>query len=72
MFANDNVIFADSERDAYDILLSMEASAYTDGLTINTDETYFERVHLEQVELLKYLGSIVQEENITATANISN
>lgn len=31
MFANDSVIFADNERDACDILLSIEVSAYTDG-----------------------------------------
>ena len=83
-FADDSVIFADTEPEASAIIHDIKNAAYSYGLTINTHKTKVftwdgsltiinhDSVQLEQVQHLKYLGSIIEEEKTAATADIIN
>ena len=84
MFADDSVVFADTEAEASAIIHDIKDAAYPYGLTINADKTKvltsngspviinLDNVQLEQVQYFKYLGSIVEEQKIAATADITN
>ena len=84
MFADDSVIFTDTEAEVFAIIHDIKNAAYTYDLTINADKTKvftsdgsraiinLDNVQLEQVQHFKYLGSIVEEQKIAATADITN
>ena len=84
MFADDSVIFADTEAEASAIIHDIKNAAYSYDLTINADKTIvftsdcsraiiqLVNVQLEQVQPFKYLGSIVEEQKIAAMADITN
>ena len=73
MFADDSVIFADTEAEASAIIHDIKNAAYSCGLTINSDKTKvftsdgiraiinIDNIQLELVQHFKYLGSIVEE-----------
>ena len=83
-FTDDSVIFADTEAEAFAIIHNIKNPAYSYGLAIDTDKTKvftsdgsraiinLDNVQLEQVQHLKYLASIVEEEKIAETADITN
>ncbi|KAI2650200.1 putative 149 kDa protein [Labeo rohita] len=82
MFADDSAIFAQDDAGATDILYDIARHARPYGLKISAEKTkvmttdgspaivYLEDVHLEQVQKFKYLGSLIQEKKIAATADI--
>ena len=84
MFADDSVIFADTEAEASSVIHDIKNAAYSYGLTINSDKTKvftsdgtqatinLDNAQLEQVQHFKYLGSIVEEQKIAATEDITN
>ena len=84
MFADDSVIFADTQAEAFVIIYDIKDVAYPYDLAINANKTKvftsdgfrvimnLDNVRLEQVRYLKYLGSIVDERKIVAIANITS
>ena len=79
MFADDSLIFADTEAEASVIIHDIKSSACSYDLTINADKTKVFTsdgsraiINLQQVQHFKYLGSIAEEQKIAATAGITN
>ena len=84
MFADSSVIFANTEAEASAIIDDIKNAAYSYDLIINADKTQVfmtdgfraiinhDNVQLEQVQYFKYLGSIVEEQKVAATADITN
>ncbi|RXN27394.1 hypothetical protein ROHU_020086 [Labeo rohita] len=82
MFADDSAIFVQDDAEAADILYDIARHARPYGLKISAKKTkvmttdgssatvYLEDVQLEQVQKLKYLGSLIQEKKIAVTADI--
>ena len=84
MFADDSVIFTDTEAKASAIIHDIKNAAYSYDLTIDADKTKvftsdgsraiinLDNVQLEQVQHFKYLGSIVEEQKVATMADITN
>ncbi|EYC03920.1 hypothetical protein Y032_0091g2500 [Ancylostoma ceylanicum] len=84
MFADDSAIFAETYTEATDIISSIAEVAESYGLRINGDKTkimttdgseakvYLEGVQLEQVQEFKYLGSLLEENEVAATAEVNS
>ncbi|WP_353805417.1 reverse transcriptase domain-containing protein, partial [Acinetobacter baumannii] len=82
MFADDSTIIAKDDAEATDILLDVACTALPYGLKINTEKTkvlttdrspavvYLEGTQSEQVREFKYLGSVVQQQKVTATSEV--
>ena len=82
-FADGSVIFADREAEASAIIHDIKNAAYSYGLAIDADKTKvftsdgsraiinLDNVQLERVQHFKYLASIVEEQNIAATTDIT-
>ncbi|CAF0987987.1 unnamed protein product [Adineta ricciae] len=66
MFADDSVVFAESESEASEVIQNVKDAAYPYGLIVKLDN-----LQLEQVQQYKYLGSIVEAQRIAATADIT-
>ena len=82
-FADDSLIFANTETEASAIIHEIKNAAYSYGLTINADKTKLftsdgsraiinlDNVQLEGVQHFKYLASIAEEQKIAATTDIT-
>ena len=82
MFADDSAIFADNDTEATDALYDIARRAKSYGLIINADKTkvltsdgslaniQLDGVQIKQVTELQYLGSLVHEKKIAATAHV--
>ena len=82
MFADDSAVFANADEEATNILYNIAHIAQSYGLNINADKTkvittdgspanvYLEGIQIEQVENIKYLGSLLQENKVASTAEV--
>jgi Reverse transcriptase (RNA-dependent DNA polymerase) len=82
MFADDSAVFANSDAEATDILYNIANAARPYGLKINVEKTkiitsdgspsmvYLDGVQLKQEKQFKYLGSLIQENKVAASAEI--
>ncbi|KAL7872676.1 hypothetical protein AOLI_G00117470 [Acnodon oligacanthus] len=82
MFADDSAVMAEADADATGTLYDIANTAAMYGLKINADKTkvlttdgspatvHLHGTQLEQVEEFKYLGSIVQQKKVAASADI--
>lgn len=83
-FADDSAIFANDDAEATDILFQVARTALTYGLRINAEKTkvlttdgsvanvHLEGVQIEQFGEFKYLGSLIEQQKVTATSEVHN